>query len=51
MVDREILVNGFGIFGFAPMAKPHLSFVDSSVALDWRTQVEIQVCRDSYIPT
>ncbi|VDK87555.1 unnamed protein product [Litomosoides sigmodontis] len=43
MVDREILVSGFGIFGFAPMAKPHLSFADPSVALDWRTQVEIQV--------
>lgn len=51
MVDREILVSGFGIFGFAPMAKPHLSFVDPPVALDWRTQVEIQVYQDFYIST
>ncbi|CAG9530453.1 unnamed protein product [Cercopithifilaria johnstoni] len=43
MVDREILVSGFGIFGFAPMTKSHLSFVDPSLALAWRTQVEIQV--------
>lgn len=43
MVDRDILISGFGIFGFVPVTKPHISFMDPSVALEWQTQVEIQV--------
>ncbi|KAM3727662.1 BTB/POZ domain-containing protein [Dirofilaria immitis] len=49
MVDREILISGFGIFGFAPITRTHSSFhhhlsdsADES-ALDWQTQVEIQI--------
>ncbi|VIO89407.1 BTB/POZ domain containing protein [Brugia malayi] len=42
-VDRQILVSGFGIFGFAPRAGELLSSVDSSAALDWQTEVEIEL--------
>ncbi|EJW84367.1 BTB/POZ domain-containing protein [Wuchereria bancrofti] len=42
-VDRQILVGGFGIFGFAPRAGNLLSSVDSSAALDWQTKVEIEL--------
>ncbi|VDK46908.1 unnamed protein product [Anisakis simplex] len=41
--DRDILVTGYGIYGFVPMTKPHISFMDPTVALEWQAQVEIQV--------
>uniref|UniRef100_A0A915BU54 BTB domain-containing protein n=1 Tax=Parascaris univalens TaxID=6257 RepID=A0A915BU54_PARUN len=41
--DRDIMVSGFGIYGFVPMTKPHISFMDPSVALEWQAQVEIQL--------
>ncbi|VDK66918.1 unnamed protein product [Onchocerca ochengi] len=50
MVDREILVSGFGIFGLASASRyppsPHHSLDESSIPLDWQTRVEIQVYRD-----
>uniref|UniRef100_A0A915PEG7 BTB domain-containing protein n=1 Tax=Setaria digitata TaxID=48799 RepID=A0A915PEG7_9BILA len=48
MVDREILVSGFGIFGFA--RKPNVSTTDSSAALDWQTEVEIQISPSPDVP-
>uniref|UniRef100_A0A0R3S1B0 BTB domain-containing protein n=1 Tax=Elaeophora elaphi TaxID=1147741 RepID=A0A0R3S1B0_9BILA len=50
MVDREIFVSGFGVFGFT---KPHLSFFDSpttdssATGIEWRTEVEIQISPSS----
>ncbi|VDM39512.1 unnamed protein product [Toxocara canis] len=47
--DRDILVSGFGIYGFVPITKPHISFMDPTVALEWQAQVEIQLsaCSDA----
>lgn len=46
-VDRDILISGFGVYGFVPVTKPHISFMDPTVALDWQAQVEIQLVPSS----
>lgn len=40
--DRDILVQGLGIYGLVPVVKPHIGYVDDKQST-WSCQVEIQV--------